>query len=36
MKTFENPEILVKSFAAEDIITTSGGWNKNSNATPWG
>lgn len=30
MKTFENPEIQVKTFDVEDIMTTSG------NTTPWG
>ena len=31
MKDFENPEILVKTFEAEDIITTS-----TEDVTPWG
>ena len=37
MKTFENPEIQVKSFAVEDIMTgsTSPDRNTGNMATPW-
>ena len=33
MKLFETPEIQVKTFEAEDIITTSSG---TEDVTPWG
>ena len=37
MKAFENPEVQVKIFAAEDIMTTSNdGPYQDENYTPWG
>ena len=35
MKTFEVPEIQVKSFAVEDVITTSSPTRPDNNATPF-